>query len=115
MTMNEKYNLLIGEFAKIGSECTKSEKFNLNYDDYKSIIDELELDGLLNRGSWCLSGGYHSRGLTFKGKCFIENSDSKKYDRIEKTEVYNYNIHIEGDNKGTAILGNKNTIIKSKF
>lgn len=111
--MNEKYNSLLKEIGEIKGDCTKASVFNLNYDEYKSIVDELEYDGLINKGEWCLSGGYHPMGLTFKGRSFIENDDKKEYYKIEKTEVNN-SVKIE-NNHGIAVAGNNNTINNSEF
>jgi hypothetical protein len=85
----------------------------LEFDEYESIIHELENDGLIKRGEWCLSGGYHFMGLTFKGRGFIENHDKKEYYKIEKTEINN-SINIES-NHGIAIIGNGNHVSMSEF
>lgn len=112
-SLNKKYNLVIHGLKDIKGDCTYASTFNLDYDEFKSIVDELEYDGLLNRGEWCLSGGYHPMGLTFQGRSFIENNDSKEYHKIEKTEIYN-SVKIE-TNHGIAIAGNNNTINNSEF
>ena len=52
-------------------------------------------------------------GLTFDGRNFIENNDSKEYHKIEKTEIHN-SINIE-TNHGIAVAGNNNTINNSEF
>ncbi len=113
-SMNEKYNLVLHGFTDIKKDsCTDASVFNLEYDEYKSIIDELEYDGLINSGEWCVSGGYHTMGLTFKGKNFIENNDSKEYHKIEKTEINNH-LSIN-TNHGTAVVGNNNIVNNSEF
>lgn len=112
-SMNNKYDLVIRGLNDIKGDCTYASVFDLEYDEYKSIIDALEYDGLINRGEWCLSGGYHPIGLTFDGRNFIENNDSKKYHKIEKTEVHN-SVNIE-NNHGIAVAGNNNTINNSEF
>ena len=111
--MNEKYNLVLQGLSNIKGDCTHASVFNLNNEVYKSIVDALEYDGLMNKGEWCLSGGYHPMGLTFDGRNFIENNDSKEYHKIEKTEIHN-NVNIE-TNHGIAVAGNNNTINHSKF
>jgi hypothetical protein len=111
--MNEKYNIVLQGLSNINGDCTYASVFSLEYDEYKSIVDALEYDGLMNRGEWCMSGGYHPMGLTFEGRNFIENNDSKEYHKIEKTEIYN-SIKIE-TNHGIAVAGNDNTINSSEF
>ena len=114
-SMNEKYGLVIRGLNDIKGDCTYASVFDLEYDEYKSIIDALEYDGLINRGEWCLSGGYHPMGLTFDGRNFIENNDRKEYHKIEKTEIYNNNnLNIE-NNHGLAVVGNNNIINNSEF
>ena len=111
--MNEKYKMILHGLGSIQGKCTYASVFNLEYDEYKSIVDALEYDGLINRGEWCLSGGYHPMGLTFDGRNFIENNDSKEYHKIEKTEINN-SVHIQ-TNHGMAVAGNGNTINTSEF
>jgi len=85
--------------------------FNLDYQEFKAIIDEIEYDGLFKKGHWAIAGFYIFTGLTFKGSSFIENSDKKEYHKIEKTEInYNNNINVSGHNNGNIISGNNNTI-----
>ena len=112
-SMNEKYNLVLHGLTSIKGECTKASVFDLEYDEYESIITALENDGLINEGEWCISGGYHPKGLTFDGRNFIENNDSKEYHKIEKTEIYN-NLSIE-TNHGVAVAGNNNIVNNSEF
>ena len=114
-SMNEKYNMVLQGLSDIKGNCTYASVFNLEYDEYKGIVDALEYDGLINKGEWCLSGGYHPMGLTFDGRNFIENNDSKEYYKIEKTEIHNNNnLNIE-NNHGIAVAGNNNTINNSEF
>ncbi len=111
--MNEKYNLVIHELNNEKVKQIAASHFNLEYDEFKSIIDELEYDGLINRGEWLLNGSYFSMGLTFQGRSFIEQNDSKEYYKIEKTEINNsVNIHT---NHGIAVSGNDNIINNAEF
>ena len=110
--MNEKYNLVINKI-KDSNDTVKASDFNLEYDEFRGIINELEYDGLIERGEWCNSGGYYPMGLTFDGRNFIEHNDSKEYHKIEKTEINN-SVHIQ-TNHGIAVAGNGNTINTSEF
>ncbi|WP_148154677.1 hypothetical protein [Sulfurovum sp. NBC37-1] len=112
-SMNEKYNVVLHGLVNTENNCVNASIFNLEYDEYRSIVDELEYDDLINRGEWCLSGGYHFMGLTFRGRNFIENNDKKEYHKIEKTEIHN-NLSIE-TNHGIAVAGNDNIINSSEF
>ncbi len=111
MNSNDKYNMLVNEIANTTSKDIKAESFGLEYQEFKAIIDEIESDGLFEKGFWLLSESYGFRGLTFQGRNFIENSDKKQYHKIEKTEInHNHNINVSGDNHGNIISGNNNTI-----
>jgi len=111
MTSNEKYNLLVREISNSKSNNIKPKDFNLNYQEFKAIIDEIEYDGLFNQGYWAIDGSYIFTSITFKGKNFLENNDKKEYHKIEKNEVnYNHSINITGSNNGNIISGNNNTI-----
>lgn len=113
-SMNEKYNNVLYKLANIKHNNLKASDFNLNYYDFKNIIDELEKDELIIRNnSWCIDDSYIFTGLTFKGKSFVENHDAKEYSKIEKTEINN-NLSI-GTNHGIAVAGNDNIINNSEF
>ena len=111
MSSNDKYNLLVKEISNSKSDNIKPETFGLDYQEFKAIIEEIEYDGLFEKGYWALAGFYIFTGLTFKGKNFIENNDKKEYHKIEKTEVnYHHNVSVGGNNTGNIISGNNNTI-----
>ncbi len=109
--MNEKYNLVIHKI-KDSNDRLKASDFNLEYDEFRGIINELEYDGLISEVTALLDGSFYLT-LTFKGKSFIENDDSKAYHKIEKTEINN-SVKIE-TNHGIAVAGNGNTINTSEF
>jgi hypothetical protein len=111
-SMNEKYNLVINKIKD--NNRLKASDFNLEYDEFRGIINELEYDGLISDVKSLLDGSFYLT-LTFKGKSFLENNDSKEYHKIEKTEIYhNNNLNIE-NNSGIAVVGNGNTINSSEF
>lgn len=111
MTSNDKYNMLVLGISGSQKREIYPETYNLEYQEFKAIIDEIEYDGLFERGYWALGGFYIFTGLTFKGRSFLENNDRKEYHKIEKTEVnYNNSINIGGNNSGNIITGNNNTI-----
>ena len=113
-SMNEKYNLVINNIEKVDKFPIEASDFNLENKEFEGIIKQLEYDGLIERGKWALSPeGYIFLGLTFDGRNFIENNDSKEYHKIEKTEVHN-SVNIE-NNHGIAVAGNNNTINNSEF
>jgi len=115
MSMDEKYNQLIFAMSQSEEARVRAENFNLNNEEFENIIKELEHDGLINKGFWCVGGGYGFRGLTFKGRSFLENNDKKQYKKIEKTEInYNHNVHIGGHNNGNIIAGSNN-VVNSEF
>lgn len=109
MNSNDKYNMLVNEISNSASDNIKPKDFGLEYQEFKTIIDEIENDGLFEKGFWALAGFYIFTGLTFKGRNFLENSDKKQYHKIEKTEV-NHNINVTGNNNGNIISGNHNSI-----
>jgi len=114
MNANDKYNNLVYTVGTLKTEGTtiKKEDFNLGSNEFNSLIKKIELDGLFNPGYWLLGDGYVYMGLTFDGQNFIENNDKKEYSKIEKTEInYNHSINVGGDNHGSIISGNDNTII----
>lgn len=80
-SVEDQYNELIYSLSKLDNSIVEPEEFNLTRSDFKILIDEMEENGLINKGTWFLSGGYHFKGLTFKGKSFIQNLN------IEVTEV----------------------------
>ena len=111
MNSNDKYNMLVNEIANSKSDNIEPKDFGLDYQEFKAIIDEIEYDGLFEKGFWALAGFYIFTGLTFKGRNFLENSDKKQYYKIEKTEVnHNHSINVAGNNNGNIISGNNNTI-----
>ena len=113
-SMNEKYNLVINNIEKVDKFRIEASDFNLENKEFEGIIKQLEYDGLIERGKWALSPeGYIFLGLTFDGRNFIENNDSKEYHKIEKTEIHN-SVNIE-NNHGIAVAGNNNTINNSEF
>jgi len=112
MNINEKYNTMVYKFSKLkeGSK-VEAKDFNLEYSEFRGLIDEIERDGLVNRGHRALSGEYIFMGLTFKGRSFVENNDKKEYAKMEKTEInYNTTINTGRDNTGNIIVGNNNMI-----
>ncbi|MFA6740378.1 MAG: hypothetical protein WCR78_02700 [Arcobacteraceae bacterium] len=115
MNSNDKYNMLVKEISSSKDKNIYPKTFGMNYQEFKSIIDEIEKDGLFEKGWWALAGFYIFNSLTFNGRSFIENNDKKEYLKIEKTEInHHHNISIGGDNNGNIITGNNN-IINSEF
>ena len=111
MNLDDKYNMLVNEIANSTSDNIEPKNFGLDYQEFKAIIDEIEYDGLFEKGFWALDGFYIFTGLTFKGRNFLENSDKKQYHKIEKTEVnYHNSITVSGNNSGNIISGNHNTV-----
>ena len=115
-SMNEKYNLVINNIEDINNFPIMSSDFNLENQEFEGIIKQFEYDGLIEKGKWALSPeGYIFMGLTFDGRNFIDNNDSKEYHKIEKTEIYhNNNLNIE-QNNGIAVVGNNNIINNTEF
>jgi len=113
MSINKKYNELVYKIGQLKEGITVNPKsFSLEYNEFKSIVDEIESDNLFNKGHWVLSGKYVFMGLTFQGRNFIENSDKKEYSKIERIEVANHtHINVGHDNIGNIVVGNNNTII----
>ena len=113
-SMNKKYNLVIYNIESVDKFPIEASDFNLENKEFEGIIKQLEYDGLIERGEWALSPeGYIFHGLTFDGRNFIENNDSKEYYKIEKTEINNsLNIHT---NHGIAVAGNNNVINNTEF
>lgn len=110
-SIEDQYNELIYSLAKLkeGSDI-EPKNFNLTYSDFKSLLSEVERDGLINSGHWLLSGGYIFMGLTFRGKSFVQNQDKKQYSKIEKTEInYHNTVHIGRDNNGQVAIGDNNS------
>lgn len=115
MNSNDKYNMLVKEIANSKDKNIYPKTFEMDFQEFKAIIDEIEKDGLFEKGWWALAGFYIFNSLTFKGRSFIENNDKKEYHKIEKTEInYHHNISVGGDNNGNIITGNNN-IINSEF
>jgi len=111
MNSDDKYNMLVNEISSSKNSNITPKDFGLEFQEFKAIIDEIEYDGLFEKGFWVLGGSYAFIGLTFKGRSFLENSDKKQYHKIEKTEVnYNNSINVSGNNNGNIISGNNNTI-----
>jgi hypothetical protein len=112
MTANDKYNRLVYEIGKLKDGTTVNPKdFDLEYNEFKSIADEIERDNLFNKGYWALSNEYIFMGLTFQGQNFIENNDGKQYSKIERVEVANHtHINVGQTNNGNIVVGNNNTI-----
>ena len=111
MNTNDKYNLLVSEISKSQSEKIYPKTFELDFQEFKSIIDAIEYDGLFEKGYWAIGGFYIFVGLTFNGRNFLENNDKKEYHKIEKKEVnYHNSVHVEGDNKGNIVNGDNATI-----
>lgn len=137
LSMNEKYNLVLQGLSDIKGTDIEASYFDLDYDEFEGIINELESDELINKGEWSEFGKfYHSQGLTFNGKKFIENNDSKEYHKIEKTEINNHHLNIKTNgvepippklnmtinnhlniktNHGIAVAGNNNIVTNSEF
>lgn len=107
-----KYNEIMDFLGKQKkSEYIYPQDFNLECGEFKSIINEMEEDGNIEKSSWAFGYGYYFKRLTYQGTSFLENNDKKQYSKIEKTEItYNNNINIHGNNYGNAVRGNGNTI-----
>ncbi len=108
-----KYNeimVFLGKQKK--GQSIDPQDFNLEFNEFKSIINEIERDGNINKGYWFQDNySYIFWGLTSPGTSFLENNDKKQYSKIEKTEIiYNNNLTINGDNYGNTVNGNGNTI-----
>lgn len=115
MNANDKYNMLVKEISTSKSKNIYPKNFGMTYQEFKAIIDEIEKDGLFEKGWWALGGFYIFNSLTFKGHNFIENNDRKEYHKIERKEINNYhNINVTGNNLGNIITGNNN-IINNEF
>jgi len=111
--MNEKYNLVINKI-KDSNDRVKASDFNLEDDEFRGIINELEYDGLISDVAALLDGSFYLK-LTFKGKSFLEHDDRKEYYKIAKTEIYhNNNLNIENNN-GVALVGNNNIINNTEY
>lgn len=112
MNSNDKYNMLVQEIANSKDKDIYPKTFGLDYQEFKAIVDEIENDGLFNKGHWVFGGSYIFMGLTFKGRSFLESDDKKEYHKIEKTEItYHHNVNIGGNNHGNIITGNNNTVL----
>ncbi len=112
MNTSDKYNMLVREIANSKSENIYPKTFGLDFQEFKAIINEIENDGLFEKGWWALGGFYIFNTLTFKGRSFLENNDKKEYHKIEKTEInYHHSVNVGGDNHGNIIAGNNNTIV----
>lgn len=108
-----KYNEIMDFLGKQKkSQSISHQDFNLEFNEFKSIINEMEKDGNINKGHWFIDNpSYTFMGLTYQGTSFLENNDKKQYSKIEKTEItYNNNLTINGNNYGNAVSGNGNTI-----
>ena len=111
MNSNDKYNMLVNGISNSKSDNIEPKDFGLDDQEFKAIVDEIEYDGLFEKGHWTVNDSYIFTGLKFKGRNFLENSDKKQYHKIEKTEVnYNHSINVTGSNNGNIISGNNNTI-----
>ena len=109
--IEDKYNSMMYVLStlKYGANIYPKD-FAIEYNLFRSLIDEIERDGLINRGYWAIDDGYIFMGLTFKGRSFIQNSDKKQYEKIEKTEInHHYNVNIGRDNNGQIAFGNNNS------
>jgi hypothetical protein len=112
MNSNDKYNMLVCEIANSKDKNIYPKKFGLDFQEFRSIIDEIENDGLFEKGWWALGQFYIFNTLTFKGRNFLENNDKKEYHKIEKTEInYHHSVNVGGDNHGNIITGNNNNIV----
>ena len=112
MNSNEKYNRLVYEIGQMKEKITiYPNDFGLDPSEFKGIVKEIESDGLFKKGYWSLSSDeYNFEGLTFKGRGFIENSEKKEYIKMEKTEINNTYVSVDGNNTGTIIAGNNNSV-----
>ena len=112
MNSNDKYNMLVCEIANSKDKNIYPKNFGLDNQEFKAIINEIENDGLFEKGWWALDGFYIFNTLTFKGRNFLENNDKKEYHKIEKTEItYNHSVNVGGNNHGNIITGNSNSIV----
>jgi hypothetical protein len=111
MNANSKYKRLVKEISNSKDKNIYPKTFELDFQEFKAIIDEIENDGLFEKGWWALDKSYIFNSLTFKGRGFLDNDDKKEYHKIEKTEINNYhNISVGGHNNGNIITGNNNTV-----
>lgn len=110
-SIEEQYNKIVYYLANLQEGIDIEPKiFNLTYSDFKSLLSEMERDGLINSGHWLLSGGYIFMGMTFRGKSFVQNQDKKQYAKIEKTETnYHNTVNIGGNNNGQVAIGDNNS------
>lgn len=107
--------MLVKEISSSKDKNIYPKTFGMDYQEFKAIVDEIEKDGLFEKGYRLLDGSYIFTGLTFKGRSFIENNDKKEYHKIEKTEInYHHNVNVGGNNHGNIITGDNN-IINSEF
>lgn len=67
MNSNDKYNMLVKEIANSKDKNIYPKTFRMDNQEFKAIIDEIEKDGLFEKGRWALSGFYIFNSLTFKG------------------------------------------------
>jgi hypothetical protein len=111
MNSNDKYNMLVREISN-SKDGVEAKTFGMDYQEFRAIVDEIENDGLFKKGMWVFDGGYLFKGLTLKGRNFLENNDKKEYHKIEKTEItYHHSVNVCGDNHGNIIAGNNNTTV----
>lgn len=113
MKANDLHNKIVYEVGQKKEGTTvKREEFGLGKNEFKSIIEKIENDGLFQDGIWLLSEGYMFMGLTYDGRAFIESDDKKEYHKIEKTEInYNHSVSVSGDIIGNIIAGNNNSVV----
>jgi len=112
MNSNDKYNKLVYKISQLQDGATVHPKdYSLDYNEFQSIIDEIEKDNLFNKGYWIVGEEYIFMGLTFQGRSFIESNDGKQYSKIERVEVANHtHINVGHTNNGNIVVGNNNTI-----
>ena len=118
MSVNTKYNEVVyGASLKKEGDIIKAKSFGLDFIEYKTIIEEIERNGLFKSGDWLIErGSYMFGGLTVDGQNFVENNDKKEYHKIKKTENYHHTtISIGDNNNGHVITGDNNVVGNNEF
>lgn len=70
--------MLVAEISKRNPNGASAKHFGMENEEFRAIVNEIENDGLFERGEWYLGGGYHFNGLTYKGRFFWKTATKKK-------------------------------------
>lgn len=83
-TFQQKYEdtLFYLAMLKNGSSVIAKDCLLDNREELKIIIDKLENDNKINKGTWTIGENYFFSGLTFEGKVFLENIQ-KSFNKIQ--------------------------------